>query len=74
VVRAGDRPDRAVDVPAAGLFAGVAIEERRQDLQRQSRGEETAVLLERAHDRVAELARERVVVGGCELLLTGCDR
>ena len=44
--RAGHLADRVVDVAAERLAARVAVEERREHVQRQRRGDEERVLLQ----------------------------
>ena len=69
VRRAGDLADGVVDVVAERLAALVAIEQRREDAQRQRRGDEQRVALQRAEDQVAELARDRVALGQLQVVL-----
>jgi len=57
---AGDDADGTVDVRAEGLAAGVAVEHRREDVQRQGGGHEQRVAAERAKDRGADLFRDGV--------------
>jgi hypothetical protein len=51
VRRAGDRPDRAVDMIAIGLAILITVEQRRQDFQRQRRRQDQRAALERSQDQ-----------------------
>ena len=61
--RAGDLANRVVDVIAERVPALVAVEERRKDAQRQRRGHEQRAALQRGENQIAELLRDRMVLG-----------
>src|SRR5690606_14855783 len=61
--RTREREDRVVDMVAVGAGAGIAVEARRQDLQRQSRGDEAADRAQAFEDGIADLQRQRIVLG-----------
>ena len=54
---------------AERLPAGVAVEERRENAQRQRRGEEERILAERREDHVAELAPGRAAFRDLHVVL-----
>ena len=54
---AGDLTDGVIDVSAERLAAGVAIEQRREDLQGERGRDEQGALAKRAEHEVAKLAR-----------------
>ena len=66
--RARHLADRVVDVAAERMPAGVLVEERRKDLERQRRRHEERVALQGAEDHLAELARLRRVFGQLQVL------
>ena len=54
---------------AERMPARVAVEERREDLQRQRRRDEQRVALQRAEDHLAQLARRRRVLRQLHVVL-----
>ena len=68
-----------VHVAAERLTAGIAIEERREHVQRQRGGDEERILLQRLEDYLADFPRDRMplrnlhVVLGLRRLVTGGD-
>jgi hypothetical protein len=58
-------PDRIVDVRAERLAALVAVEERREDLERERRGDEERAALKRREHRLSELFRLRAPSASC---------
>jgi hypothetical protein len=61
--------DRVVDVTAERLAARIAVEERREHVQRQRRGDEERVALQRLDDHLAQLAADRVPLGQLPVVL-----
>ncbi len=61
--------DGVVDVTAERVAAGVAIEQRRKDLERQRRRHEERAALQAREDHLAELARLRRVFRQLQVLL-----
>ena len=55
---AGNRAHGAIDVHAVVLAAFVAVEQRRDGLERQRRGKEQRIARERGEDQLAELASD----------------
>ena len=73
VRRAGDLPDGVVDVVAERLPALVAVEERREDAQRQRRGDEQRVALQRRRIRSPSSRATGWSSGSCRLSLARAD-
>jgi hypothetical protein len=69
---------RAVDVEAVLAAAGIAVEARRQDLERQGGREEQGIALQRRQDRLAQFRLQRRGVGQLLVVLDlgalGADR
>ena len=67
--RAGDLPDRVVDVIAEGLSASIQVEQRRKDPERQRRGREQRAVLQRGENQVAQLAPDGMILGQLQVVL-----
>ena len=64
-----DLADRVVHVVAERLAAAIAVEQRRKHAQRQRRRDEQRVAAQRVEDDLAELARDRMILGQLQVVL-----
>src|SRR5204862_7185950 len=77
--RAGKLADRVIDMRAERLPAGIAIEKRRENMQRQRRGKKERILSERLENQFAQFPPGRTpfgdlpIVFGLDRLMSGGD-